>query len=143
MKKGPLREVFEDYSSRIKRYLPLELVEVREARSTGKAREAARAEGERVRSRLAPGFVVALDERGRGFTTAGFAAFMERLMNEGRKRVSFVVGGPWGLDPELRAEADLVMRLSELTFPHDLARVVLAEQVYRAMTVIRGEPYSH
>lgn len=143
MKKGPLREVFEDYSSRIKRYLPLELVEVREARSTGKTQEVARAEGGRIRSRLGPGFVVALDERGRGFTTGGFAGLMERLMNEGRKRVSFVVGGPWGLDPELRAEADLVMRLSELTLPHELARVVLAEQVYRAMTVIRGEPYSH
>lgn len=146
MKRSDLAGPLADYTSRISRYLPFEMIEVRDAPASKKTTpaEASRTEGERILSRISPGdYVVALDERGRGFTSTAFAEFISARMNEGLKRVIFIVGGAWGLDPSVTERADLVLRLSEMTMPHELARVVCAEQVYRALTIIRGEPYSH
>ena len=84
--------------------------------------------------------LVALDERGREFTTAQFAAQLARWL-AGQAPVAFVVGGPDGLDPHTRQAAALLLRLSPLTLPHALAQVVLAEQLYRAATRLTGHPY--
>lgn len=84
--------------------------------------------------------VVALDERGREFSTAQFAARLEAWRAEGEP-VAFVIGGPDGLDPELKRAASLLLRLSSFTLPHALAQVVLAEQLYRAATLLSGHPY--
>jgi len=146
MKRSILAEPLADYTGRIARYLPFEMIEVRDAPASKKTTpvEASRTEGERILSRIRPGdYVVALDERGRGFTSNKFAKFLAARMNEGLKNVTFVVGGAWGLDPTVIERADLVLRLSDMIMPHELARVVCAEQVYRALTIIRGEPYSH
>ena len=83
---------------------------------------------------------VALDERGKEFTTEAFAKWMERTTGEGRD-VAFMIGGADGLTPELRKSADLTLRLSAFTLPHALARVVLAEQLYRAVSIMQGHPY--
>jgi 23S rRNA (pseudouridine1915-N3)-methyltransferase len=83
---------------------------------------------------------VALDERGRALATAPLAAQLGRWRDEGRE-VAFLIGGPDGLDPAVRQEADLVLALSALTLPHALARVVLAEQLYRAFSILHNHPY--
>jgi len=85
----------------------------------------------------------ALDERGRSFTSRAFATQLERFAGSGKKRICFIVGGAYGLAPELKARADMVLALSSMVMPHDMARLVLAEQLYRAFTILRGEPYSH
>ncbi|MBN1334497.1 MAG: 23S rRNA (pseudouridine(1915)-N(3))-methyltransferase RlmH [Deltaproteobacteria bacterium] len=136
-------EGFETYAKRIRRWLPLEEVRVRPA--SGADPVAARAEeGRTVLALLRPGDrVVCLDERGRFLDTPGFRDLVDRAGIEGRHRLLFLVGGPFGHDPGVRERADLVLSLSGLVFNHQVARVVLAEQVYRALSSLHGDPYAH
>ena len=90
-----------------------------------------------------PAHIVALDEKGREFTSAKFADFMQMRMNESLQSLVFVIGGSYGLSDLLRTRAQTTVALSQLTFPHQLVRLILAEQIYRAFTIIRGERYHH
>jgi len=132
-----------EYLKRMPRRFATEFVAVKaEPRDSGKpAQRLLAAEGARLRRRLPPGArLVALDERGREFDTARFAVQLERW-SAAPEPVAFVIGGADGLDPELKREAALVMRLSALTLPHALAQVVLCEQLYRAASLLEGHPY--
>ncbi len=84
---------------------------------------------------------ILLDEKGRSFTSMQFARFIEEKMNRSTKSILFVVGGPWGFSPEVRKNAAMHLSLSPLTFSHQMVRLLFLEQLYRAMTIIRGEPY--
>lgn len=132
-------EGFHEYARRMPRELRLELAAVKPAagvQGQDKAVEAAR-----LRAALPPGArLVALDERGQALTTAALAKQLERWRGDGRDIV-FAIGGADGLDAGLLKEADLVLSLSALTLPHALARVVLAEQLYRAWTILSNHPY--
>ncbi len=146
LKKGYARDGVSEYLGRIKRYMPVEEVVVRDEASGGAMPrvDVLRREGERLLGKIKQGdIVVALDERGRGFTSQAFAAQIERFTTGGKRRICFIVGGAYGLSPELKTGADLLLRLSEMTTAHDMARLFLAEQLYRAFTILRGEPYSH
>lgn len=88
-------------------------------------------------------FVVLLDERGRQFSSVEFASYMEKLMGSGRKRMVFVIGGPYGFSEDVYARADARLSLSRMTFNHEMVRMFFVEQIYRAMTILRGEPYHH
>jgi 23S rRNA (pseudouridine1915-N3)-methyltransferase len=134
---------FEDYARRMPREWPLELREVKaEPRTTGKTPAAMMAaEAERLRAALPERcHLVALDERGRDLTTQALADSLARWSADGDD-VTFIVGGPDGLDPGLKAEARAMIRLSSLTLPHALVRVILAEALYRAASVLKGHPY--
>ena len=132
-----------DYSRRLRGAAALELIEVPMARRSGGA-DAARAvatEAERILALLAPReHAVALDERGRSFTTVQFSEWLG-LRRQAGEPLSFIIGGPDGLDAAVLARAQLRWSLSALTFPHALVRVLLAEQLYRAATVLAGHPY--
>jgi 23S rRNA (pseudouridine1915-N3)-methyltransferase len=133
----------QDYMRRLRGADAIALVEIPVVRRHGEgdAPRAVRLEGERILALLAPReYVVALDERGRAFTTLQLSAWLA----ERRRRaepVSFIIGGPDGLDAAVGARAQLRWSLSTLTFPHALVRVLLAEQLYRASTVLAGHPY--
>ena len=115
-----------------------EMVESRASRAPDRRREEAAA----LASGLSPGaFVVALDERGRGLTSEAFAERLRRLRDDGTADVVFLLGGADGLDPGLVDRAGLVLAFGPMTWPHQLARTMLAEQLYRAMTIIAGHPY--
>ncbi len=136
-------EVFADYAKRLQSSLKIQLVEIPAGqRSAGRdSPQAIRAEGQRILAQLQPrDFAIALDEHGQEFTTRGLAAWLKTRMQEGRD-LAFLIGGPDGHAPEVLARADLKWSLSQLTLPHALVRVVLAEQVYRAHTVLSGHPY--
>jgi 23S rRNA (pseudouridine1915-N3)-methyltransferase len=106
-------------------------------------RERIAAESDRIAARIAPtDFVVALDERGQGKTSAWIGSLIEKHMQEGARDLVFVVGGPAGLSDAIRKRADLAWSLSNLTLSHDLARTVLLEQIYRALALIRNLPYA-
>jgi len=140
---GWVAEGYADYARRMPRELPLELVEVKaESRTEGKTAAAMMAaEALRLRAVLPlRRHLLALDERGTELTTRSLADRLSSWMAEGDDAV-FLIGGPDGLDPSLKAEADERLRLSGLTLPHALVRVVLAEALYRAASVIRGHPY--
>jgi 23S rRNA (pseudouridine1915-N3)-methyltransferase len=138
-----LRELVQRYAVRIEHCAPFRLEEVQAGRGSRKG-EAATAEGERFLTRLPRnGTVVALDAGGRKMTTEAFAGWLEGALSHGSGEVAFVVGGHEGLSPAVRARAAVTISLSEMTFTHEMARVLLLEQIYRAFTILRGEPYHH
>lgn len=101
-----------------------------------------RTEGQRIRAKLPKGaFKVILDEKGKLFTSEGLASFLNKLSQEQKKEIVFILGGPLGLEEGLKKESDLLLSLSSLTLTHGLARMLLLEQIYRAFTILRGEPY--
>ena len=141
--RGPgVAEAVRDYETRAARYWPLEIVEVREASGRGvSAADARSREGERLLERVpASARLVACDELGDRLTSAQFATLVADSRERARD-LAFVIGGAFGLSDEVRAKAERAIQLAPWTLPHELARLVLAEQVYRAGTIIRGEPY--
>lgn len=131
------------YAKRMPPGATLELIEVKaEARNGGKTvAQMLAAESLRIRAALPKGArMIALDEHGKDLSTCGFAVQLEAWMQE-RGALAFVIGGSDGLDGALKKSATLLLRLSSLTLPHGLARVLLAEQLYRAFSIIGGHPY--
>jgi 23S rRNA (pseudouridine1915-N3)-methyltransferase len=99
-------------------------------------------EGAAILARLKPGdYLAALDQRGESLSSAGLAARIGRLRESGVKTINLAVGGPWGLDESLLKRADWVLSLGPLTLPHELARLVILEQIYRAYTILNHLPY--
>ena len=88
-------------------------------------------------------YVVLLDEHGREFTSREFATYIERKMQTVAKQLVFIIGGPYGFSPEVTARANDKISLSKMTFSHEMVRLFLTEQLYRAMTIINNEPYHH
>lgn len=131
-----------EYERRAARYWPLVVREVKEAGSRGTAPAVTRRqEGERLLAACGSrGEVVACDERGTTMTSAAFAAWLGRLRDTATD-VTFVIGGAHGLDEAVRERATRVLSVAPWTLPHEMARLVLAEQLYRAGTILRGEPY--
>ena len=132
-----------EYAKRMPRELPLELLEIKpEPRSTGKTAQAMMAlEAARIEAQVpAACRRVVLDERGDAPTTQQLAERLAKWMASGGD-VAFIIGGPDGLDPRIRQSAHETLRLSSLTLPHALVRVILAEALYRAASVIKGHPY--
>ena len=138
-----VEEAYVDFAKRMPRECPLELREIKaEPRTTGKTVEAMMAaEAARIRAALPTrGRRIILDERGTEATTKLWAQRLGEWMGGGEDIV-FIIGGPDGLDPELRAEADERYRISGLTLPHAMVRVMLAEALYRAHSLHKGHPY--
>jgi 23S rRNA (pseudouridine1915-N3)-methyltransferase len=136
-------EAVAEYGKRMPKEAPFSITEIKpEPRSSGKPVAALlSAEAARIRSALPPrGHLVVLDEKGSDVTTANLAARLRGWLADGAD-VSLVIGGPDGLAPEIKAEADETLRLSSLTLPHALARVLLAEALYRATSLLRNHPY--
>ncbi|WP_242395539.1 23S rRNA (pseudouridine(1915)-N(3))-methyltransferase RlmH [Anaeromyxobacter oryzisoli] len=131
----------EEYAKRLGRYLKFELVEVSEARKHAGTPQAKEEEAATLLAKLgARERLVALDEHGEELTSAAFAGRVQRWLERGQD-VALVIGGSDGLSPALLARADEKLAVSRFTLAHRLARLVLVEQLYRAMTILRGEPY--
>lgn len=146
VKKSSIGDAAAEYLKRIKRYVQAEAVEVRDEGASPKVprEDVLKKEGKRVLAALGTGgYTIVLADTGSPMSSAAFSKFIEALMNQGRKNVSFVVGGAYGLHDDVYRAADQVLSLSVMTLPHDLARLFLYEQVYRAFTIMKGEPYSH
>ena len=138
-----LAAAIREYEGRAARYWPLDVVEVREERGSNAVTPTMvkEREGERLRERiLTTAALVACDAAGKTMTSEQFATWLQGR-RERAQDVAFVIGGAHGLSDTLRMSVDSQLSLSPLTFPHELARLILAEQLYRAGTIIRGEPY--
>ena len=97
-----------------------------------------------ILSQLNPGDdLILLDEKGKTFTSVLFSQWIEKQMNAGSKRIVFVVGGPYGFSKEVYDKCKFKISLSEMTFSHQMIRLIFVEQLYRAFTIIKGEPYHH
>ncbi len=143
LRAGPERDLVDDYAARFDRtgrplgLGPLEIAQIEDRKGGGAAAEAG------LLSRAIPdgAALCALDERGRALSSPDLAQAIARWRDDGRPAAAFVLGGADGLDPPLRDRADLVLSFGPMVWPHLLARVMLAEQLYRAATILAGSPY--
>ena len=137
-----LAAAINQYETRATRYWPLEVHEVREEPSrNGGADVVRQREGERLASRIPPSCdIVACDVEGTAMSSEAFAQWLQKV-RESARDVAFAIGGAFGLAEEFRARARVRLSLAPWTLPHELARLVLVEQLYRAGTIVRGEPY--
>lgn len=133
VKERALRETIDDYVGRIRHMRPFNEVEIED----GPAGAVAAA----VRKAAKNALVIPLDASGSQRTSRGFADLVERWSSQGKGEIAFAIGGREGLPKPVLAEAPFVLSLSQMTLPHRLARLFLVEQIYRALTLIRGEPY--
>jgi 23S rRNA (pseudouridine1915-N3)-methyltransferase len=143
-KNEPICQAAAVYLERLAHHFPSELIEVKEepARASVPVARVRLAEAERIRKVLGPDdLMIALDERGKELSSIDLANRLARWAQEGRQSIAFVVGGPNGLDPEFVRQASERWSLSKFTLPHRIARLIIAEQLYRASTILRGEPY--
>ncbi len=141
-KNSNLAAVCEEFASRSNHFLGTEVTELKELR-VKEEKKRVELEGERLLSAIeGSAFVVALDPQGRSYTSEEFADFLEKHMTENPRDLIFVVGGHAGLSDPVKKRANLLWSLSPLTYSHDLARTVLLEQIYRALTIIRNLPYA-
>lgn len=141
MSESYLRVGVDDFAGRIRRYLPFSTVELKEEKG-GDPRRLKEREGERILERIPPqAFTVVLDERGKTLSSEELSALVGRRMVEGTGEMALVLGGAYGLSDAVRERGDIVLSLSPMTFTHQMARLILLEQVYRALTILRNEPY--
>lgn len=143
LKRGWAREGFEEYAGRLGHYAPTRCVEVKDEDQGRPLQEVRAREGARLREKIPPGAqVVVLDEHGEVWDTMKLSRWLQAQQEGSVKDVVFVVGGPLGLDRELMAQARVRLALSAFTLPHEVARLLLAEQLYRAFTILKGEAYN-
>ncbi len=141
------RDALEEYGKRLSRYCRLEILEVADEKTpegAGAAREEQirRREGERILARLKEdAFVITLEIAGEKMDSPAFAGMLEQIGLSGRSHIQFVIGGSLGLHEEVSARADKRLSFSDMTFPHQLMRVILSEQIYRGYRILSGEPY--
>ena len=141
------RDACAEYGKRLSAFCKFQIVEVDEARvpdnaSAAQIAEALRQEGERLLAHIPGGSrVIALCIEGRTQSSEGLAAQLDSLAVNGISHVSFVIGGSWGLSPAVKQRSDMRMSMSPMTFPHQLARVMLCEQIYRAFQISSGGKY--
>lgn len=140
-----LISLIEDYRKRLLHYAPFELVVLPDLKNTKSLSEEQikTAEGEAILRFVTPSMdVVLLDEHGREFRSIEYAEWLQKKMGSG-KDLTLAIGGPYGFSEAVYARADGKVSLSRMTFSHQMIRIMVIEQIYRAMTILRGEPYHH
>jgi 23S rRNA (pseudouridine1915-N3)-methyltransferase len=137
-----VKDAIEEYAGRIRRYSPLELIDIRDEKGAA-AEEMRRRECERLEKQITPGAtLILLDERGEQMDSTGLASFVGKQRDCGTGELIFVIGGAYGFSEEFRRRGTL-LSLSRMTFTHQMVRAFLLEQIYRAFTILNGEPYHH
>lgn len=129
-----------EYSKRLSKFCDFKIIEVNEATNYKNLAEKSEIEGELLLSK-AKGYIVALDGNGKLFASENIAQLINDNMVNGISEISFIIGGSNGLSDKVRSQAKTIVSFGKITFPHQLFRVVLSEQIYRAFTIINGMPY--
>jgi 23S rRNA (pseudouridine1915-N3)-methyltransferase len=141
-----IKEGVEDFTKRLSKYFPVEWHIIPVPKNAGLMSEIdlKKKEGEMILQLLKPDdYLIALDERGKEFTSEGLSVLLQQRATESTKNVVFLIGGAFGIDNNVLQRAKVKWSLSQLTFPHQLVRLILAEQLYRACTILRNEKYHH
>ena len=136
----------DDYASRIRKFVAFEIATVPDLKKTRNMLPEKQKENEGkgiVRLLNNDDYIITLDESGKSWSTLEFAANLQKVFMMSKKRIVFIIGGPWGIADEVRQKSGLVLSLSRMTFSHQLVRLLFAEQLYRILTVINGDPYHH
>lgn len=139
-------ELIDEYAGRVKHYIGFDIITIPELKNTKSLSvdQQKQQEGDLILKQLQAGdHVVLLDEHGKEFRSVEFSAYMEQKMQTVNKRLVFVIGGPYGFSSDVYGKANEKISLSKMTFSHQMVRLIFVEQLYRAMTIMRGEPYHH
>ena len=141
-----VNQLIQQYVARLKFYMDFEIQVIPEIKNTKNLSEQQQKQKEaelQLKALEGADEVVLLDERGKSYRSVEFAEQISRYQNAGRRKLVFVIGGPYGFAPEVYRRATAQISLSAMTFSHQLVRVLFVEQLYRAMTILKGEPYHH
>ena len=141
-----LKQGIDVYQKRIPHYIPFEYVIIPDIKNTRKLSEEQQKqkEGELIMAQVKPGDeMILLDEKGKELRSVEFARFLEKKMLGSLKNLVFVVGGPYGFSSDIYKKAGGKLSLSKMTFSHQMVRLVFSEQLYRALSILKGEPYHH
>ncbi len=141
-----LKQAIEDFTKRISNYFPVEWIVIAPPKNAGvlSMEDLKKAEGVLITQQLTKDdYLILLDERGKNISSPELATLIQQRGNESTKRIVFVIGGAFGVDETVFKRANYVWSLSKLVFPHMIVRLVLAEQIYRACSIIRNEKYHH
>ncbi|WP_373517126.1 23S rRNA (pseudouridine(1915)-N(3))-methyltransferase RlmH [Pricia sp.] len=142
----PLQVLISEYESRLKHYIRFELVTISDIKNVKNLSEVQQKdkEGELILKKLAlTDILVLLDENGKQFSSIDFSKYLQKKMNSGIKQLVFAIGGPYGFSDAVYEKAQGKISLSKMTFSHQMVRLFVVEQVYRAFTILRNEPYHH
>lgn len=134
------------YESRLNRYIPFEMICIPDVKNSGKLSESQlkSREGKNILVQLNPGDeLILLDEKGKTCSSSEFSLLLSGKINAGNKRLIFAAGGAYGFSDEVYARASSMISLSRMTFTHQMVRLIFVEQLYRAFTIMKGEPYHH
>jgi len=143
---GQLQELIEVYEKRLQHYVNFEIDIIPDLKKTKNLSEDQQKEkeGELILKKLAPTDVLVLfDEKGKQFSSVEFSQYLQKKMNSGIKQLVFLIGGPYGFSNAVYAKASNKISLSKMTFSHQMVRLFITEQVYRAFTILKNEPYHH
>lgn len=141
-----IKEGFEIYNERLTHYIPFKMEIIPDIKNVKNMsiEQQKDKEGKEILKRIEnPDIIVLLDENGKEFSSKGFADFIEQKTITGIKKLIFVIGGPYGFSQEVYQRSNSKLSLSKMTFSHQMVRMIFAEQLYRGMTIIKGEPYHH
>ena len=141
-----MKEGLELYVSRLRRYVPFKVEEIPHLKNASALSEAVikEKEGEIILSKLRPSdYVILLDEHGREYRSVEFASKLEALLIRNSRDIVFIIGGAYGFSEAVYSRSDEKISLSKMTFSHQMVRVVFAEKLYRAFSILQGEPYHH
>ncbi|GET46862.1 23S rRNA (pseudouridine(1915)-N(3))-methyltransferase RlmH [Capnocytophaga felis] len=141
-----LQQLITDYEKRLSHYVNFQLqiiLDVKNSKSLSEEQQKIK-EGELILKNIESSHhLILLDERGKEYTSIGFSEFLQKQMNSGIRQLVFVIGGPYGFSEEVYARANGKLSLSKLTFSHQMIRLFFVEQIYRAFTILKNEPYHH
>ena len=141
-----LLDGIERYKNRLKHYIPFEIIEIPNIKKTQKfsKTELMRKEGLLISTHIrSTDYVILLDDKGKEFSSLQFAQKLQGWLNSGKKRLIFVVGGAYGVSDEVYMKASEICSLSKMTFSHQMLRLIFSEQLYRAFSILKNEPYHH
>ncbi len=141
-----LQILIDDYQKRLKHYIGFEfeiLPDIKNVKNLSQKQQKEK-EGELILKKLKPtDTLIVLDENGKEFSSVGFSGFLQKKMNSGIKQLVFVIGGPYGFSQEVYKKAQGKISFSKMTFSHQMFRLFVVEQIYRAFTILKNEPYHH
>lgn len=145
IKEDYLRDAINEYKKRLKKFCDMEILEIAEsvAKTENEAniKKVLSVEGKEILKSIASDYVIALDINGKEYTTLELAKKFNEIKVSGKSEITFIIGGSYGLDDEVKKKADFKLSFSKLTFPHQLFRVILLEQIYRIFKIENNEPY--
>ena len=141
-----MKEGIDDYNKRLSFYIPFEMKVIPDIKNRSSLSEELQKEKEGllILNQVSPGdYLILLDERGNEYSSVGFSRWIEKKMIAGTRQLIFVIGGPYGFSNTVYQRSDTKISMSKLTFSHQMVRLIFVEQIYRAMTIIKNEPYHH